>query len=104
MGITVAAMHADTKSVEVTFGGETAVVIVRPSKLTPELESNVSELAGSAGFVELLAGLLVSWEVIGEDGAPIEPTAENLRKLPALFLVEVVKQVTAALTPKALTA
>lgn len=103
MGITVAAMNADTKSVEVTFGGETAAVVVRPSALTPELESNVAELAGSAGFVELIAELVVSWEVIGENGAPLEPTVENLRKLPALFLVEVVRQITAALTPKALT-
>lgn len=104
MSIRLANMTAETIEVEVGFAGETAKVRIRPSVVTPELESMLDELGQTEGFVELISRLVASWEVIDETGAELAPTVENLRRLPTFFLVEVARSAMDALTPKAPTA
>lgn len=104
MSINLATMAAETIEVEVAYGGETAKVRIRPSVITPELEAMLGELGETAGFIELVARLVASWEVIAEDGAELAPTHENLRRLPVMFLVAVARTAMEAVAPKAPTA
>lgn len=64
----------------------------RPSGYTAEVEEILlaSSTKPLTTLVEILANMLVSWDLLdGEQEIPI--TKENLSKLPAMFLVAVLK-------------
>jgi len=90
MSISIRDYNRDEKICEMAVGDERAEVLYRPSAYTPrvesELQSALERNRPSAGMAELLAGVLISWEVLDEEGNEIEPTIENLMELPSVLL------------------
>jgi hypothetical protein len=82
--------YRDERIVEMQVGEEKAMLAYRPSAYTPrvesELQSALERNRPSAGMAELLAGVLISWEVLDEEGNEIEPTMDNLMDLPSVLL------------------
>lgn len=79
------------------FMGETASVTYRPAAYTPELEEEIRECTNedlpSNSLAVLLSEVLISWEVLDENGDKIPPEYENLRKMPTRFLAAVVRAI-----------
>ena len=48
----------------------------------------------------MLADVLVNWDVLDEDGKPMEPTAELLMDFPVDFLVGVTEAIGEDMRPK----
>ena len=94
MPIRIGQISHDLRTVTVSFAGETFTVTYRTSGFTPETEDRLFALLesqrGASAIVEVLAACLDSWEVLGDDGKPLPPTKENLRRLPVVFLNAVV--------------
>jgi hypothetical protein len=90
MGLKMGDFAKDERVVEIQLGEETAMLAYRPSAYTPrvesELQSALEQNRPSAGMARLLAGVLLSWEVLDEDGNEIEPTMDNLMDIPSVLL------------------
>lgn len=94
MSIKLAALSGVTAHTQFPFQGETVNIEYRPNYMTPEREAVLSaaEASGGAdGFIDLVVGMLVSWDVLDDSGTPLPVTTEVVRTLPFSFL-------TAALT------
>jgi len=93
----------DARTVQVDVEGEPLNVTYRPSEITPATESAMmDQVDGSragGGLCKLLAKVLVSWELVGDDDKPYPTTEAALRKLPIAFLGIVVKGITDDLRP-----
>lgn len=105
MPLKLADLRKETRAVTFPFAGESVTVVYRPRLLSPVLRV---QLLGGAGmflegeeaervtlgrFVEVnreycaaLAGLLESWDVLGDDGEPLPATAEWLEQFDAEFV------------------
>lgn len=97
MPIKISHLKNDEREVTVTYGGEEAVVVYRPSGYTPVTENAMQDAMGDrrpgAGLARLLSGILVSWDVLDEDGDQMDTTYETISKLPVPFISAVVSQV-----------
>lgn len=87
-----------TKWVRISFGEEVLEVEYRPDAVTPRMVIQVDEAKKPAAqmraVVEALNRILVSWDLIGEDGKPYPITKESLMDLPLSFLAQVFRAVT----------
>lgn len=99
MSITLADIERDERTCVVTQDEETAEVVYRPSAYTPAIEdalqTAIETNRPASGVARLLSGLLISWDVLGEDGAPLATTPESLRDIPSAFLFKVINAITA---------
>lgn len=90
MTIKMAALAGRTASTEVHFQGETCAVEFRPNWMTPERQATLTaaEQAGqvSDSFLDLVTGMIVSWDVLDENGGPLPVTKELAATLPYSFL------------------
>lgn len=91
-----------TRSVTFSYAGEDVIVVYKPGLLTSTLRLRM--VYGSGAYLETekprarevltgwgsyhvdLAALLVSWDVLGDDGKPCTPTAELLEQFPQAFI------------------
>jgi hypothetical protein len=98
MAIRLADLTANERSCVVTFDGETAEVHYRPSAYTPRLEGDFARVLqnGTPGnaIASLLAGVLLSWDVLGADGQALDVTVETMVEMPTRFLSTVMEQIT----------
>ena len=73
---------------------ETLTVTYRPSEYSSKAEAELNEsLAGdlkSRMGTEFVRRLVLSWDLIGEDGEPYPITDEGLAELPSTFIGDVV--------------
>ncbi|MBX6770884.1 MAG: hypothetical protein IRY83_04110 [Chloroflexi bacterium] len=103
MPVRLSHLAQDRRTCTLRVGDETVTITYRPGGVTPELEDQLREYTadqrGGAAMVALLAHCLVEWDVLDEDGEPLAPTAENLRRLPTVFLVRVAQAITDDLRP-----
>jgi hypothetical protein len=80
----------DTHTITVEWEGETAEIVYRPSRYTPELEDThfqaIREGVPSVGLARMLAGVLVSWEIVDDNGEPLPTDFETLSRLSTDFL------------------
>lgn len=98
----------NTVDVSFAFAGETVTVSYRPALLTPLRK--LSLLAGSRAYradgddpalMEMihgwreyyadLAAVVAGWDVLGEDGKPVAPTAELFGRLDGAFTAALVE-------------
>ena len=97
MPIRLSNLVKDIRTCQVVFGEEQANLTYRPSAYTPlledELQETMQENRPGNALAEMLANVLLSWEVLDDDGEEIRPTAEHLAKFPVGFLAEVVKTI-----------
>ncbi len=96
MPIRVADMARNERTMEVEFLDETARVTYRPLAYTPELEAALDEAGARASgrIIKFLEAVLISWEVLDEDGQELPPTKEVMEKLPLDFLSAVSNAIT----------
>jgi len=87
-----------TKRVRIPFGEDVLEVEYRPDAVTPRMVIQVDEAKKPAeqmrAVVEALSRILVSWDLIGEDGKPYPITKASLMDLPLFFLAQVFQAVT----------
>ncbi len=75
------------------FQGEQIKLTYSPSRWTGETEDRISEIEERGrpveAMVEVILSMVTEWEGIeDDDGKPAELTRENLNKVPAVFLGE----------------
>lgn len=78
---------------------EAVKVVYRPGAITLEVAERVSDLAGGGtsevhAIAELLETVLVSWDLENEDGTKLGVTKDEIKKVPFLFLFQVIEVVT----------
>ncbi len=91
-------LQRDERTCTVEFEGESAEVTYRPSAYTPEIEDQLQTAMESNrpsnGIARWLAGIVVHWEVMDENGEEIPPTFENMRRMSSTFLTTVINTIT----------
>lgn len=93
---------SDTVKLAVPFGPETLNLVYRPGVYTPEFESKTREAAKSddADFLsETLSGLLNSWDLLDDAGAPVPTDKTSLRAVPIKILSTCVNAVVEDMFP-----
>lgn len=104
MPLKLADLKKSTKAVTFEFLGESVTVVYRHRVLTPVLRLQLvggwtmfddgDTAALTVGraveinreYLAALAGLLVEWDVIGDDGRPLTPSAELLEQFDEEFV------------------
>lgn len=122
MAVKLSDLARATKTATFDWDGEVVNLVFRPAALTPGLQLALARLASpvdpgeSTGnqfasiadqtldYLDALCKLLVSWDVLGEDGAPLPVTRANLELLPWDFLGAAYNAVQKANSPNAPTA
>lgn len=104
MPIKLSKIGAKTRKTTATYDGDEVALTYRPGAFTPRVEARLSE-AQEEGRVSqevaaVLADVLVSWDVLDEDGKPLKPTAELLMDFPIDFLVGVTEAIGEDMRPK----
>lgn len=104
MAIKLSQIGAKTRTVTMEYEGEPVALVYRPGKFTPRIEARLNE-AQSEGRVSqevaaVLADVLASWDVLGDDGKPVKPTTELLMEFPVDFLNLVSQAVAGDMRPK----
>ena len=110
MPMNIGALRKGRQEFDMDLGGETLHVVFSLDEYTAELEDELlSESQKSIEGSPLYAGLLIpvlsrlvlEWDLVddeqgsftGTPGAPIPPTEANLRKIPSMFLIEVLQAI-----------
>jgi len=91
MPISVANLAAKQKDLTIDIDGDALLVVYRPAAITPE---SVEMMSGATTFDDVFKVLkesLISWDLLGTDGAPLPIEEEALRKLPLRFLSQVTR-------------
>ena len=108
MPIKIGDLSKEVREISFVFADETVNLSYKVGKYTGEAELRLSEAQTDKqpvnGLVNLLDGMLVSWDVLEDDGKPMPVTVENLRRLPVNFLAEVANTITEDMRPNAVTA
>lgn len=96
---------ADERNVTIEIDGEKLAVTYRPSSFTPEVEdaflSTMDNRRSGNAMAQVLAGMLVGWDLQDEQGSVYPTTEAELRKLPMLFLGQVVEAIMEDIRPNA---
>lgn len=94
MPISLADLTRKTRTVVVDFDGDTINVTYAPGRLTPGVESRLTQAnedgRPASGVADELARLLLSWDIMGDDGAPAPITSDLLHELPTALLLRIV--------------
>jgi len=108
MPIKIGDLSKDVRDISFVFADETINLSYKVGKYTGDAELRLSEAQTDKqpvnGLVNLLDGMLVSWDVLEDDGEPMMVTLENLRRLPVTFLADMTNAITEDMRPNAVTA
>lgn len=107
MAITLTALLDNMAELPLKVGDDDLLVKYRPGKMTQALRSKLQR--GPVAFLEegddksveaawqayynAIAGLLVSWDVLDDDGKPLPINAETLADLPMGFIESLIGEV-----------
>ena len=86
MPLTIAALAARKATLTFTYAGDEVNLTYHPGLYTRAF--------GEKDGMDALSEILVTWDVLGEDGAPYPTTIEALAKLDMGFLRAVMGQIT----------
>jgi len=93
MSLSLRDLMQDERYITLEIGEGTVEIHYRPSAFTPVVEDEMQRLIETNrpgnGLARMLAGIVIDWDVLDENGQPLEPTVENLRRLPVAFLTRV---------------
>jgi hypothetical protein len=90
MAIKRSVMADTTATVEVEWYGETAQVTVRPGRLTRELFAMMDEERSFDALAEQVKQLVVSWEVVDDEGKELPVDDTTIATLPFGFIRAIV--------------
>lgn len=110
MALTLSKIASNTASVTISVGEETVTVVYYPGRITEKAmaqlqvfstmdESNA--MAGYAGFNEMLARIIKSWDVYEDDEQTVmvELVPDRLSELPIMFRIQVVNAIVTDVYP-----
>lgn len=104
MPIRIYQINEETRTCQVIYGDEVGHIEYKLAAYTPELEdrvqTDIESNRPSGAMAEALAGLLVSWDVLGDDGDPLPIDRPTLRSLPARFLTAIFEAIKADQEPE----
>jgi hypothetical protein len=108
MAITLTALLDNVAELPLKVGDDDLLVKYRPGKMTQALRNKL--LRGPVAFIEdgneqnvdtawqayygAIAGLLVAWDLLGDDDKPLPINAETLSALPLGFVESLIGEVT----------
>jgi hypothetical protein len=105
MPLRLSRLFEATSTEEIPYLGEVLTVTWTPAGMTPALQDRFMSANGenesTKAVVEVLAGLLKGWDLLDDDGTPIPTTTERLMVLPKSFLLDVMRSLSSASSPKA---
>lgn len=85
------------RKITIEYDGEPITIFFSPKNVS---EEKLRELQNSnMSLSELLADVLVDWDIIGEDNKPFPITPENLRTLPIDLLVVIQSAILESMFP-----
>jgi hypothetical protein len=98
-------LAAPVQRLTVDYYGSPVRIGYRPGVMTPLEEEKLAE-ARKAGettdaLVELMARLMVEWDVTDDDGAPLPITPETLMPFPSALLLRIMSAVQEDMLPNA---
>lgn len=99
MAIKISDVKSGTQTVKVEWDGEQASVEYSPTAFTPGMIHDLASEEDVIQVVELLDALLVSWDVLDDDGAALPTDKETLMGMPFTFLVRVMETVRKDMQP-----
>jgi len=85
MPVRLSDLRSEIKTFTLLVGDDTLTVRYHAGKLTPMELDRAQTLRDADALAEVLSGLLVDWDLLKEDGQPLEVTKENLCGLPLVF-------------------
>lgn len=103
MPISLNHLENDVRSATVYYAGESARITYRPSESTPNKNAarvEAFESDGNKAGVALLCALLISWDVLDNEGVPLPITPEVLSDLPDPFLTAILNACQEDMYPK----
>ncbi len=108
MGIRISHLSKDRRSIVIPVGDEALNIVYRPGGLTPETEDRLHELTeeqrGGAALVAFLRDLIVSWDLLDDQGKPLPVDETTLRLLPTGFLSMMVQTIVDDMRPNLMSA
>lgn len=106
MPIRVSALTADRATVSLPVGDDVLHVTYRPSAVNAQVEETMAGASARpiGAMADLLAALIVSWDVVDEAGTPVEPSRAFLGTLGVAVLRRLVEAIGADLVPNRWTA
>ena len=113
MPLTLSQIASNTGSVTIHVGEETVTVVYYPGRVTEKAMaqmqafSNMNEStlqASFAGFNEMLARLIKSWDVYEDDEKTVmfPPEPDRLAELPVMFRVQIINAIVEDIRPEAI--
>lgn len=98
MAIRFSDLEADQREIAVEFSGNEVKLTYRPSAYTPILEEKMMQSLESKrpynGMAQVIADVVVEWDVLEDDGEMYPLEYEELRTLPSQFLMAVIEAIT----------
>lgn len=105
MSIRLSDLERDERTVVIVLDekqDKTLSVTYKPSQYTPEVEERAQGLFDSRqptnAVAQLLASVLVRWDLLDDKDQPIATTLEELKKRPSWFLQLVISEINADLS------
>src|SRR6516165_2430477 len=100
MPINIGTVTAEEATTTVSYGGETGKIVYRPGAMTParleEIAATLNDDEPSAEImstVQFLADMIVSWEIVQDDGATLPVTPDTVKALPIKFMGAIVNAI-----------
>jgi hypothetical protein len=95
MPIKLSDLNSNRRTVEFDWNGNDVHIEYRPSAITPIFQSRVFKMdtKDSMNIVDAVCTMLTGWDVLGDDGNPIEITANILGSFPIEFVTRIVEVV-----------
>ena len=103
MSIRLSELKADVRKVTFDYDGSEINVEYKPSAITPIFQSKMRKMdtSDAMNMVEAVSVMLVSWDVLGDNGKPIAITTNTLGTLPIAFVSKVITSVFEDMQPEA---
>lgn len=95
MPLKLSRLFEEVQTVEMPYLGEVLSLTWTPAGWTPAAQDHFvsadGENASTLAMVDVLASLLVRWDLLDDDGEPIPTTKDRLESLPKGFLLDVLR-------------
>lgn len=103
MRVSDLSVDSEEKAISVKFGENSLNLVYRVDKITPKSEGRLMDLArenrSGGALAEVLAAVVVSWDLENDKGEPYPVTIEALSELPILVLSAIFEAIQAAQRP-----
>lgn len=104
MPISLAQLKGNIRTINVTYFSDNLAVTYRPSELTPQNQSIINDKieAGEAKniLIEMLCKVMITWDVVDEEGVMLPITPETLAQAPGPLLLAISEAIGEDARPK----